>query len=106
MSTCIHISGYRISPEKEPDRKKNFGWKSQNDKVGRNKSSADTCHQKVDRGKFFEQSVLEVVVAERPDKKPLKMNFLEQCSVRLKLSQTESLLESGNGGVETVGGGG
>lgn len=32
-------------------------------------SSADTCHQKVDRGKCFEQSVPKVVVAEEARQK-------------------------------------
>lgn len=71
MSTCIYISGYRIYPEIEPDgqREKNSCWKSQYEKVGRNKSSADTCHQKVEMSKCFEQSMLEVVATEEARQK-------------------------------------
>ena len=49
--------------------KKNSCWKSQYEKVGRNKSSADTCHQKVEMSKCFEQSMLEVVATEEARQK-------------------------------------
>lgn len=66
-STCFYTAGCRISPETEPDvwREKNSCWKSQYEKVERNKSSADTCHkEKVEMGEFLEQSIPEVLATE------------------------------------------